>query len=75
MLHQSKRGVRARTGWLPIVTFNQVVADLIAGFSAPSGYGHNYVVDVISGWAAVAPPAGWTDADTARLEQHFYLDE
>ena len=65
--------VSPRTGWFPIVTFNQMVADLIAGFNAPSGYGHNYSVDVISGWAAVAPPQGWTDADTVRLEEHLHL--
>ena len=34
--------VPARAGWFPIVTGVQEVADLIAGFSAPSGYGHNY---------------------------------
>ena len=33
----------------------QEVFDLIAGFSAASGHGHNYDVDVVSGWAAVAP--------------------
>ena len=31
------------------------MADLIAGFSAPSGYGHNYAIDFVSGWAAVVP--------------------
>ena len=34
--------IPARAGWFPIVTGVQEVADLIAGFSAPSGYGHNY---------------------------------
>jgi uncharacterized membrane protein len=47
------------------------VADLIAGFSAPSGYGHNYAVDFAAGWAAVAPPEGWTTADTVRLQRHL----
>ena len=64
--------VSPRTGWFPIVTFTQVVADLIAGFSAPPGYGHNYAVDLITGWAAVAAPEGWTNADTSRLEAHLH---
>jgi uncharacterized membrane protein len=49
----------------------QEVADLIAGFSAPSGYGHNYAIDLVSGWAAVVPPARWTEADSARLQRHL----
>jgi uncharacterized membrane protein len=63
--------VPARAGWFPIVTGLQEVFDLIAGFSAPSGYGHNYGVDFVTGWAAVAPPAQWTAADSARLQRHL----
>ena len=50
--------VPARAGWYPIVTGIQQVADLIAGFGAPSGYGHDYGVDFVAGWAAVASPPG-----------------
>jgi uncharacterized membrane protein len=63
--------VPARAGWYPIVTGLQEVFDLIAGFSAASGHGHNYDVDFVSGWAAVAPPADWTAADSARLQRHL----
>ena len=63
--------IPARAGWYPIVTALQELADLIAGFSAPAGYGHNYAVDFASGWAAVVPPTGWTPADTVRLQQHL----
>jgi uncharacterized membrane protein len=63
--------IPARAGWFPIVTGVQEVADLIAGFSAPSGYGHNYAIDFVSGWAAVVPPVRWTEADSARLQQHL----
>jgi uncharacterized membrane protein len=49
----------------------QEVFDLIAGFSAPSGHGHNYDVDFVSGWAAVAAPPGWGSSDTARLQEHL----
>lgn len=59
--------IPAQAGWYPIVTGIQEVADLIAGFSATSGYGHNYGIDFVTGWAAVAPPDGWTTADSVRL--------
>lgn len=61
--------VSPRAGWFPFVTFTQVVADLIAGFDAPSGFGHNYNVDFVTGWTAVAPAEGWTPVHGARLEQ------
>ena len=63
--------VPGRAGWYPIVTGLQEVADLIAGFSAPSGYGHSYGIDFVAGWAAVAPPDGWTAADSVRLQRHL----
>lgn len=59
-------------GWFPIVTWGQVSADLIAGFSAGPGFGHNYSIDFVSGWASVAAPDGWTPQDTERL--NAYLD-
>jgi uncharacterized membrane protein len=37
-----------RAGWYPIVTGLQEVFDLIAGFSAASGHGHNYDVDFLT---------------------------
>jgi uncharacterized membrane protein len=57
--------------WFPFVSGLQEVGDLIAGFGAPSGYGHNYDVDFASAWAAVVPPDGWTTADTQRLQEHI----
>ena len=35
--------------------------------SAPGGHGHNYGEYVLDGWAAVAPPDGWTTEDTERI--------
>ena len=69
--HPKGYDIPARAGWVPIVTGLQEVGDLIAGFSAPSGYGHNYAVDFAAGWAAVVPPEGWTTADTTRLQRHL----
>ncbi|MFN8025778.1 MAG: alpha/beta-hydrolase family protein [Acidimicrobiia bacterium] len=66
---QGPRGydVPERAHWFPFVTWAQSAADLIAGFSAPSGYGHNYNNAWPQAWAAVAAPPGWTDADTKAL--------
>lgn len=54
--------------WFPVVTWVQETADLMAGFSAKTGYGHDYTDAFVAAWAAVAPPEGWTGADTARVE-------
>jgi uncharacterized membrane protein len=53
--------------WNPVVTFWQVSADLTNAEGMPGGHGHNYSNDILDGWAAVAPPDGWTAADTARI--------
>ncbi|ANW62829.1 hypothetical protein BCA37_03730 [Mycobacterium sp. djl-10] len=53
--------------WYPIVTFWQVGADMTNAASVPSGHGHNYGESVLDGWVAVAPPPGWTPADTQRV--------
>ncbi len=70
----SPRG-QAVTGdgrWFPIVTWTQGIFDLMAGFSAPPGFGHDYRLDYVDAWSRVAPPDGWTDEDTARLEQFLH---
>eukprot|EP01041_Mallomonas_annulata_P034253 gene34253-56991_t len=41
--------------------------DLMNGFSASPGHGHDYSIEFVDAWAAVAPPPGWTPADTDRL--------
>lgn len=56
--------------WIPFTTFTQVVVDLINGFSASVGHGHNYNNTFADGWSVVAPPAGWTEAETLKLETH-----
>ena len=55
-------------GWTPIVTFWQITMDLADSLGVPTGYGHNYGSNVADGWVAIAPPDGWTAADTARLK-------
>ena len=58
--------------WMPGVTFVQNVFDLMAGFSAPPGHGHDYVPNLADGWVATASPVDWTDADTLRLRALLY---
>lgn len=53
--------------WYPIITFWQVAADITNASSVPNGHGHNYGESVLDGWAAVAPPRGWTPEDTERI--------
>jgi uncharacterized membrane protein len=55
--------------WLPFVTFWQVTADMVFAVDVPDGHGHKYAADYVDGWAAVAQPPGWTDADTERLRE------
>jgi uncharacterized membrane protein len=55
--------------WYPIVTFWQVAADMTNASSVPGGHGHNYGEYVLDGWAAVAPPDGWTAGDTDRIRR------
>ena len=61
------RGRTASMRWYPIVTFWQVAADMTNAGSVPGGHGHNYGGFVLDGWAAVAPPDGWTAEDTERI--------
>jgi uncharacterized membrane protein len=67
-------GVPPDTGWFPVVSAVQAVADISFSASLPSGYGHDYRVDYADAFARVAPPSGWTDADTTRLEAYLAAD-
>ncbi|MEU4244331.1 alpha/beta-hydrolase family protein [Actinoplanes sp. NPDC026619] len=53
--------------WYPVVTFWQTTVDLIFANKVPIGHGHVYKSSAVDGWAAVAPPVGWTVGDTIRL--------
>lgn len=57
--------------WFPIVSAVQAVGDQIYQLSPPPGFGHDYATEYVKAWALVAPPIGWTDGDTDRLEQFF----
>jgi uncharacterized membrane protein len=57
--------------WFPWVTFWQTTCDLLFANQAPTGHGHVYKSTTVDGWATVAPPPGWTVADTIRLRDQL----
>jgi uncharacterized membrane protein/1-acyl-sn-glycerol-3-phosphate acyltransferase len=59
--------------WFPIVSFAQESFDLMNGFSAAPGYGHDYRNRLTHAWAAIVGPDGWTQADTDRLDAFLGL--
>lgn len=58
--------------WMPGVTFVQNLFDLMAGFSAPPGHGHDYAPNIADGWVATVAPPGWDDTDTLRLRTQLF---
>lgn len=61
------RGVLPQVRWLPLVTCLQVGADQFVANSVPQGEGHLFGQAPAYAWGRILPPAGWTDADSARL--------
>lgn len=62
--------VVGNVNWFPVVTFWQLTGDLFvaAGSDIPQGHGHQYRPEYADGLAVLWAPAGWSDADTARLK-------
>jgi uncharacterized membrane protein len=65
------RGVSPSMRWYPVVTFWQLSLDLANAAYPPQGYGHNYSSQLLDAWALIAPPPGWTAADTERARAVF----
>ncbi|KPQ08506.1 MAG: putative membrane protein [Rhodobacteraceae bacterium HLUCCA12] len=58
--------------WVPIVTFLQLFADLVAGFRTPIGVGHAYAArDFIDGWHALTDPPGWSEERLDALREWY----
>lgn len=53
--------------FIPVVTFCQVVVDLLVATGAPIGHGHKFGVEQAEAWALVAPPPNWSASDSDRL--------
>jgi uncharacterized membrane protein len=62
--------VVGNVNWFPVVTFWQLTGDLFvaAGSDIPQGHGHQYRPEYADALAVLWAPAGWSDADTARLK-------
>ncbi|MEE1927787.1 alpha/beta-hydrolase family protein [Streptomyces sp. TRM 70351] len=60
--------VTEEVNWFPFVTFWQTAVDMGTSYGVAAPHGHRYGTNAVEGWAAVLPPAGWTDADTLRLK-------
>jgi uncharacterized membrane protein len=71
MDHPRGSDVPTRGTWFPVVTWVQGVFDLMAGFAAPPGHGHDYRLAFAGAWSQVAPPEGWTSDDAARLAAYL----
>jgi len=67
LVERRGRDVPGAMRWYPLVTFFQVTADLWSANHTPTGHGHYFGAETVAAWAAIAPPDGWTAADTARL--------
>ena len=61
--------VNTKSIWFPFVSWVQVTVDQFHGTGVPNGHGHNYGNMMASAWAQLGRPAGWTDADTLRLQK------
>lgn len=53
--------------YVPIVTFWQLVVDLVMGTNAPLGHGHKFGSAQAEAWSLIIPPDDWSTADTSRL--------
>ncbi len=55
--------------WYPIVTFFQLLVDMMTATATPMGYGHVYAPEhYADGWVAVTEPPGWTPDEIERLK-------
>jgi uncharacterized membrane protein len=58
--------------WYPVVTFFQLLLDVMTATTTPMGYGHVYAPQhYIDGWVAVTDVQGWSPEEIERLKQHF----
>ena len=62
--------------WYPVITMLQLAVDMLAGTSAPRGYGHEYAAShYIDAWYALTEPEGWTNEALDRLRLHLATED
>ncbi|HSJ84234.1 MAG TPA: alpha/beta-hydrolase family protein [Acidimicrobiia bacterium] len=59
--------VSAHMPYVPVVTYFQMVIDLILGTNAPVGHGHKFGPAQAEAWSLILPPPGWTIEDAEAL--------
>ena len=58
--------------WVPVVTFVQLLTDMMTATTTNPGHGHVYAArDYLSGWVALTDPAGWDETRLERLRDWF----
>lgn len=58
--------------WVPVVTFLQLLTDMMTATTTGSGHGHVYAArHYAAGWVALTDPPGWDAAGLARLDAWF----
>jgi uncharacterized membrane protein len=71
---QPPRGpdVSPQLRWYPVVTFLQLLVDMLVSIRAPIGHGHVYAPDhYIDAWIEVTDVRGWPAQEITRLKQHL----
>ncbi len=63
------RDITEEVTWFPFVTFWQTTVDMAVSYGVEAPHGHRYGTASVEAWASVVPPAGWTEADTAKLKR------
>ncbi len=57
--------------WFPVVTLLQLAVDMMAGTTAPIGFGHHFAPEhYIHAWVHLTA-VPWPDEEIARLKSHF----
>ena len=60
--------------WYPLVTFLQLLVDVMTSTVPPIGYGHNYAPEhYIDAWLEVTKPQNWTEERINKLKTQFAL--
>jgi uncharacterized membrane protein len=58
--------------WYPVVTFLQLILDMLMATDAPIGHGHVYApAHYIDAWISVTDVRDWSPVDIARLKRHL----
>jgi uncharacterized membrane protein len=66
------RDVSPLLSWYPVVTFMQVLLDMVLAQTSPVGFGHVYAPqDYLDSWVAVTAPAGWSESELDMLRKRL----